>query len=346
LLFGLLLALPIARPAVAADDVPADRPTVILVVGAGGEEEFGRQFQEWALLWEKAARLARAEWSRIGPTSEALGSDSPGKLAASLPEPASDRELVQKALESAARASSGELWLVLIGHGTFDGREAKFNVRGPDLSASDLEAWLRPLQRPTAVINCASSSAPFINKLSRPDRVIVTATRSGHELNFARFGRYLAAAIADPAADLDKDGQTSLLEAFLTAGRAVAEFYEAEGRLATEHPLIDDNGDGAGTPSDWFRGVRAVKKPADGKALDGLRAHQFHLVRSAQEQELDPATRARRDLLEIQIFRLRELKPKLGEGDYYARLEKLLVELAGLYEQNKASHSTPREPPK
>src|SRR4029077_6004302 len=117
----------------------------------------------------------------------------------------------------------------------------------------------KPCKRPLAVIDCASASGPFINALSAPGRVIVTATRSGNEVNVTQFGGYFARAIANPAADLDKDGQTSLLEAFLFASRQVEQFYQEAGRLATEHALLDDNGDGLGTPADWFRGVRAVK---------------------------------------------------------------------------------------
>ena len=103
-------------------------------------------------------------------------------------------------------------------------------------------------------------------------------------------------------------------------------------RLATEHALLDDNGDGMGTPADWFRGVRAVKRAERGTSLDGLRAHQVHLIRSAPEQRLSPAQRARRDELEQAIARLRESKSKLTEDEYYGQLEKLLLELARLAE--------------
>src|SRR5256885_2838954 len=91
-------------------------------------------------------------------------------------------------------------------------------------SSSDLADWLKPFRRPLVVINCASASAPFLKTLSGTNRVIITATRSGNELNFTRFGQYFAKALADPESDLDKDGQVSLLEAFLTASRRVADF--------------------------------------------------------------------------------------------------------------------------
>jgi hypothetical protein len=220
---------------------------------------------------------------------------------------------------------------VLIGHGTFDGKEAKFNLRGPDVSGTEFAAWLKPYQRPLAVIDTASASAPFLAKLSAPNRVIITSTRSGNEQNFARFGEFFADAMTDAKSDLDQDGQTSLLEAFLSAAAGVAEFYKTEGRLATEHALIDDNGDGLGTPSDWFRGTRATKKAGNGAALDGARARQFHLVRSEAEQKLTPTQRAQRDELELAIEDLRERKAKLGDEEYYRRLETVLLELAKVY---------------
>src|SRR5207248_10685476 len=114
-----------------------------------------------------------------------------------------------------------------------------------------------------------------VHTLSATNRVIVAAARSGYEQNYARFGQYMAEAIADPQADLDKDGQTSLLEAFLMASRRVGEFYNTAGRLATEHALIEDNCDGLGTPAEWFRGIRTVKKAKEGASADGLRAHQM-----------------------------------------------------------------------
>ena len=88
-------------------------------------------------------------------------------------------------------------------------------------------------------------------------------------MNFARLGQYLAEAIADPRADLDKDGQVSLLEAFVTGSSRVEEYYRTHSQLATEHALLDDNGDKLGTPASWFRGVRATQRAKDGATLDG-----------------------------------------------------------------------------
>ncbi|HEY2250175.1 MAG TPA: hypothetical protein VGH74_03900, partial [Planctomycetaceae bacterium] len=192
--------------------------------------------------------------------------------------------------------------------------------------------WLKDIGRPVAIINCTSASSPFINELSGPDRIVVTATKSGYEHNFARFGDYLSAAIVDPRADIDKDEQTSLLEAFLLASSDTREFYAREGRLATEHALLDDNGDALGTPADWFQGTRAIKKAKAGAQLDGLKAGQLCLVKSRGEQELPPAVRSRRDQLEEELALLRERKGKLTEDEYLKLLEPLLVEIARIYE--------------
>lgn len=298
----------------------SDSAAVIVVIGAPGAPEFGEQFNTWADRWEAAARRGEAKFIAIGRESS---------------KETTDGERLRQALAGQSKDADSPLWVVLIGHGTFDRRSAKFNLRGPDLAATDLQKWLESFQRPVAVVNCASASGPFINRLAGPDRVIVTATKSGHEHNFARFGDHMSAAIADPAADLDKDEQTSLLEAFLAASKRTAEFYETDGRLATEHALLDDNADGLGTPATWFRGVRATRKAKDGKSVDGLWAAQFHLVPSARERALPAELRGRRNQLELAIAQLRQKKPQLSEDEYYDQLETLLVELARLYEQQK-----------
>ena len=90
-----------------------------------------------------------------------------------------------------------------------------------------------------------------------------------------------------PSADLDKDGQTSLLEAFLIASKQTADYYKSQARLSSEHALIDDNADGKGTPADWFEGTRLTRKPKDG-AADGLKANQFHLIRTTSDRRSRP----------------------------------------------------------
>lgn len=296
-----------------------ERPTVLVVVGASGTDEYNKQFRDWAQRWGQAATRGDALYVRIG-------------LDDHLEQPLSDRDALLGQLNKERQQRQAALWLVLIGHGTFDGKTAKFNLRGPDVSAAELREWLAGFERPLAVLNCSSASGPFINELSAPGRVVITATKSGYEHDFARFGDYLSAAVADAAADLDKDDQTSLLEAFLMAAARVREYYQADGRLASEHALMDDNGDRLGTPAEWFRGLRATKAAKDGAKLDGLLAGRFQLVPSTAEQSLSVEQRRRSGELELEIARLREAKKELPEDDYYDRLEKLLVELAALYD--------------
>ena len=303
------------------------RPAVLVVVGAEGTKEYGEQFREWAGRWEAAAKKAQAEFAGVG-LSEA------GEK--------SDRDLLQERLAALSGKSAEAVWLVLIGHGTFDGKTAKFNLRGPDVTPAELAAWIKPIERPLAIIDCTSSSGPFLNDLSAANRVVVTAARSGFEYNYARFGDYISTAITDPKADLDKDEQTSLLEAFLLAASGVKEFYAGESRLATEHALIDDNGDKLGTPADWFQGLRATKTAKDGASLDGVRAGQMVLVRSQREERLPAEIRARRDQLEQDLAVARQRKSKLAEDEYLALIEPILVELAKLYEGQQSESTTPK----
>jgi hypothetical protein len=327
LVLTVALGLAAASLAATSDQAAAteETPRIVVVVGAPGQKEYGQSFDNWARLWEKSCQAADAQTSVIG-LDQASNTN--------------DLDRLQALLKAEPHETSRELWLIFLGHGTFDGKEAKFNLRGPDLSATELAAWLEPFHRPLAVINTASASGPFLKKLSGTSRVVITATRSGYEQNYARFGQFFSAAISDPKADLDKDGQVSLLEAFLMASHQVAEFYKTQGRLATEHALLDDNGDGLGTPPDWFRGIRSVKKPAEGSSLDGLRAHQFHLLRSEAERKLSPALRARRNELEVAIETLRQSKQTLPTDEYYQRLEVLMLDLARLYERSESSSAS------
>jgi hypothetical protein len=305
-------------PARASVNLSDDRATVLIVVGAPGEAEFGSNFVHQASLWRGACEKANLRQVTIGLSETATN----------------NYDELKQALTLEPREGTAELYLVLIGHGTFDGKEARFNLRGPDVSATELATWLQPFRRPLAVIDTSSSSAPFLNKLSATNRVIITATRSGNEQNFTRFGQFFAEAITSSDADLDKDGQVSLLEAFLMASRRAAEFYKVEARLATEHALIDDNGDGLGTQADWFRGLRAIKAPKDKAAVDGAFAQHFCLIRSEAENKLTDEQRKKRDELEHAVLSYREKKSKLPEDEYYRGLEKLLLDLARVYETN------------
>ena len=153
------------------------RQSIVVVIGAPGSDEFRGEFLSWAEQWRRAAEAAGAQLISIGEEEDSSQSD---------------REILKDCLAEQIGDASETLWLVLIGHGTFDGQNAKFNLRGPDVTATELAEWLKPCQRPLAIVNCTSASGPFINALSKPNRVIVTATKSGYEYNFARFGQYIS----------------------------------------------------------------------------------------------------------------------------------------------------------
>ncbi len=303
------------------EDGAGARLTVLVVVGAEGAEEYGEKFREAVDTWREAAAMGGAEFEVIGLEEDSeKGREDRARLEARLG-------------ELSARTESGPLWVVLVGHGTFDGRVAKFNVRGPDFTDADLAGWLKGSSRPLAVINTASASGPFIKSLAGENRVVITATKSAFEVFYARFGEHFARAIAGEAgADLDNDDQVSLLEAFLFSADQVGQFFEMEGRLATEHALIDDTGDGLGTPPDWFEGVRATKVAKDGARPDGELAHQWMLVPNAFERRLTVEQRERRDTLEREVRELSRQREALGDEGYYAKLEPVLLEIARIYE--------------
>lgn len=319
-----------AGPATVTAGLPPARPHLVLVVGAAGAPEYNERFHTAARHWQKAAARGGASVTTIGLDDAGKGpGPSPGKTASNI---RSDRQALQQALATAAPMQGGPLWLVLIGHGTFDGRLARFNLRGADATEKDLAAWLAPLRRPLVFINTASASAPFLRTLAGPDRVLITATRSGNEVNAPRFGTRLAEALTDLRADLDRDGGVSLLEAFLHASKRVETAYTEEGLLATEHALLEDNGDGVGTQSDAYRGLA----PADASgqaARDGARARLVSLLPPPPERQLPEPLRRRRDQLEGEVLSLRERRATLPESTYYARLEKILYEIARLYQR-------------
>ena len=272
---------------------------VLIVRGADGEEVYGKKFDAEVKVWQEACEKGKVK-------SQVLtGLDD---------------------LKSRIAAVKGSLWIVMIGHGTFDGREAKFNLTGPDLSVAQLAEWLKPLPQEVVVVNTASASGAWVKPLSGAKRVIVSATKSADEVFYTRFGEFMAKAITGlPEADADQDRQVSLLEAFLYAAKQAAQFYETEERIATEHAIIEDNGDGVGARSEVFEGVR----PKDTKS-DGARALQLALVLNDEEMKLSDEVRAKRDALEAKVRELVAKKASIKEDEYYRELEKLFREIAGL----------------
>lgn len=298
---------------------------LVLVIGAAGTEEFGVAFADWGKRWQTVADQSDLEFVSIG-LEEQQTEDS-------------DRDLLRKILTSESGNQATPLWLVLIGHGTYARDVAKFNLQGPDVSAADLAKWMNGSKRPIVIINCASASGPFVNRLSGPQRVIVTATRSGIEQNYARFGDFFSKAIGSQASDLDHDGEVSVHEAFLRASAGVRMFYESEDRIATEHAIIDDNGDGKGTPASMFRGVRPNKKAKEGK-LDGPAALRVTVTPAGSRLPFTQAELKQRSEIEDQIDVLRGRLGELDQQALDAALLPLMLRLARLYREAETREKT------
>ena len=299
---------------------------MLVVVGAAGAPEYAERFARTADAWRDHAKAASAKLVLIGR-------DTPAKT--------SDRERLRAALAKAtASKEPPPLWVVLVGHGTFDGRTARFNLRGPDVSATELAEWLARAPSGTVVINGASASAPFLKPLAAPGRIVITATKTGWERNATRFGEYFAQALGEVGADLDRDEAVSVLEAFLAASRKVEAYFEGQGFLTPEHALLDDTGDGIGTPASFYSGLERTRSAIENAQPDGDRARQVALL-PIPADALAPREAERRDVLEQQLAGLREARSKLRPEVYYARLERILLELAGLYEQRASDGAGP-----
>ena len=289
---------------------------VLVIVGAAGQPRFASGFQDAAKSWTEACGKAGAEIVVVGLEEADRGTE---------------KDRVFQWIDNLDTAAAMPAWIVYVGHGTYNGRDAHLNLRGPDISASELAGRLPQMDRTLVFIHGGSASGPFLPAVSAPNRIVISATRSGEEINYARFGEMFAQMAGSSSGDMDRDGQTSLLEAFLSAHHAVDKFYKEAGRLASEHPLIDDNGDRLGTPPDWFRGTRVIKTFKANQDPDGFRAHQIALIPSEQERILSPEQRQQRDRLEAELEALRKQKSDTPEELYYDRLESIFLELGKIY---------------
>lgn len=285
----------------------------VIINGAGGEPAYAKQFEQWT-----------SELSSV--LSERFGFDS--KQIKILTEKPADNTTSRATAEEVKRTfaslksqldTNNIVFVFMIGHGSFDGKESKFNLVGPDLSASEYNVLLSALPtRRVVVFNMASASGEFIKSLAAKGRIIVTATRSGQETNATRFAGFFIDALNASDADTDQDGHTSVLEAFVYANRLTGDFYKRAGRLATEHALLDDNGDGVGHDKV--------------EAGEGLLARATYLDSLSVDEAAANAATARlvkeRTRLEGEIEQLIARKESMTETEYEANLERLFIELA------------------
>ena len=284
----------------------------LTVSGLGGEPDYEQRFVSLAKTVDKILRESSGE-ARVE----------------TLYGPAATRERVRAALEAFSRDCRPDdaLVVMLIGHGTFDGADYKFNLPGPDLSAIELAGLLDrvPVSR-QLVVNMTSASGGALDTLGKENRVVITATKSGTEKNATVFARYWVEALRDAAADTDKNESVSALEAFRYADSKTVEFYDSQKRLATEHAMLDDTGARQG-----------VRTPSTENG-QGKLAGSFTLVRfgSAQAAANSPEKRellAKREELERQIDLLKYRKAAMPSDDYRKQLGALLLDLARTQEE-------------
>ncbi|MEM7252922.1 MAG: hypothetical protein AAF493_16015 [Pseudomonadota bacterium] len=292
--------------ALATLDAAALERRLLVITGIGGEPYFEELFGRWT------ETLVDVATERLALTSEHVVVIGGGE-----DHPPPTKTAVLEALSGLAGNTPAEslVMVVLLGHGTESAKRASFNLKGPDLSAEEFDDALNQFaNQRIAIVNTTASSAAFIPALSGENRIIITATGSRSEQYHTEFATHWIDGLAAPEADSDKDKRISLLEVFNYAKRATERAYEADGRLLTEHPLLDDDGDGQGS-----------REPSI-ESGDGPDAHGFYFQPSAATGSLAQELEARR--LVERIGKLKREKTTYTEADYFERLEALLVELA------------------
>jgi hypothetical protein len=212
--------------------------------------------------------------------------------------------------------------LTLIGHGSFDGVEYKFNLVGPDMPASELAALCdRVPARRQLVVNTTSASGGSVVALERSGRGVIAATKSGTEKNATVFARYWVEALQDPTADVDKSESISAMEAFQYADRKTAAFYDSQKRLATEHAVFQDTGHGEAVRSGAAQG-------REGALMSSMTVVRIGASQAAMN---DPAKRellAKKEQLEQQIDALKYQKAAMDPAEYKKQLTDALLQLA------------------
>jgi hypothetical protein len=214
---------------------------LLVISGIGGESYYSSLFQRWSA---DMAQVATAH-AGVEPEQVIRLSEDPQQT----PVLSTKANILDAIADLSETTRPGDVVVVmLVGHGTARERKALFNIPGPDLSADELAEALEPLSNRTlAVVNTTPASASYVEALSAPGRIVITATAAKAENQHTRFGGQFVTAFAKAAADSNKDGSVSFLEAFNHARRETERAYEREGRLLTEHAQLDDNGDGIGT---------------------------------------------------------------------------------------------------
>jgi hypothetical protein len=300
-----------ALPAIAPLDAWAETRWAVVVSGASGGAKYAEQMQQW----RRALRSALVD--RYGFDAKHV------RLLVDETQAEGTRgtaESVRAVIEEVRKSSSKEdfVLLILLGHGTYDGDVAKFNLVGPDLTAQEWSTLLGGIPGRVAVVNTTESSFPFLEALKARGRVVVTATNSAAQKYATVFPEYFVKAMSEASTDLDKNGRTSLFEVFQATSLAVKQHYEQRGQLTTERAILDDNGDGQG-----------VEEGAEG--ADGAFARLWHLDPDPAIVTDDPALAAlfrQRRTLEAEAEELKQKKDAMPAAEWQTAYEKLMIDLA------------------
>lgn len=331
---GLTISEDPVRSSVGSIDKQQDsnRPQVIVVLGAIGDDRYMDDFiavrDGWRNLHDDAQVTFIGEDQLGRKDVEVANSDEAEPVAATdqensnLSHQRSDREKFVEAIANSA--TDRPLWIWMFGHGTAAESDAKFNLVGPDIAASELAVALQSHSNVQFIGACFSCSAPFLVKLSDEDRVVVASTQSADEQNYSRFGVFFCKRLQDTSVDLDHDLAVSILETFLVASDDTSDFYRQQDRLQTETALLDDNGDRQGTSSDFYEGVRLTKTAKTDTAPDGSLANGVFVVPSKSSESWTKDQAIKIANLEAKIESLRNAKSDWTEDEYYAQLESLV----------------------
>jgi hypothetical protein len=305
----------------AASAASAGNRYAVIVTGASGGQAYAQKYQRWRASFAATLR------DQFGYSPERVIVLS--EEGASGEEKAT-RESVQRVFGELRKlmTKDDQVLVLLIGHGTTAdgpaGDDAKFNLVGPDLTATEWADVLRPLPGRLVFVNTTSASFPFLRKLAGRGRVVLTATDSTAQQYETVFPEYFVKAFEDPAADLDKNGRVSMWEAFGYASAAVRQWFEQKGQLPTERPLLDDTGAGIG-------------REAQNPGTDGAVARVTYLEpEPALDLPSDAALAAlmtRRAELETALEELKARRESTPPDQYAAELERILTELARVSQQ-------------
>lgn len=303
---------------------PDTQKFAIIFGGAAADKTYQAQFRQWTLKLQEI--LVRDYGYPADHVTLLLGRGDPEAPTIAGPCRLETIMTAMGRLRKMVRAGD-QITIFFVGHGTSDDQDAKFVIAGPDITGAKFAEILTGFSdQDLAVVNTTSSSHPFCSALSAPGRVIVCATRSAAERYDTIFARFLLAALENHAADRDKNGRVSLFETFLYVRQKVKIWYTEQDRLPSEHPSLEDNGDGhLQTDPDPARDDGGLAQIAE---IDTLARFLPQTVAGGPAFETVRKLTARVRALERSIILLRHQKTEMSDRDYWQQLEPLLIDLA------------------